>query len=146
MVQLANYRHVFRRLNCCLAAIVLIALASCSSKMAADVSGKVTLDGKAIGPGDVVFTPTGHAATAATGTIERDGSYFLKTGRTPGLAIGKYQVSLSVREPPADFHPGDRPPPGKLLIPDKYELPSSSGLEFDIQPGGNTIDLKLKSE
>jgi hypothetical protein len=130
----------------CLAAILLVALAGCSSKMAADVSGKVTLDGKPIGPGDVVFTPASHSSNAATGTIENDGSYFLKTGRTAGLVPGKYQASLSVREPPANFHPGDRPPPGRLLIPEKYQLPNTSGLEFDVQPGHNTIDLVLKSE
>jgi hypothetical protein len=129
----------------CVVAIFLFALAGCSSKLAADVSGKVTLDGKPIGPGDVVFTPAGQSNNAATGTVENDGSYYLKTGRTTGLAPGKYQVSLSVREPPANFHPGDRPPPGRLLIPDRYQLPSSSGLEFDIQPGHNNVDLVLKT-
>jgi hypothetical protein len=138
-----DFTHGRRR---CLVAILLIALAGCSSRMAADVSGKVTLDGKAIGPGDVVFTPAGQINNAATGTIESDGSYFLKTGRTTGLSPGKYQASLSVREPPANFHPGDRPPPGRLLIPEKYQLPNTSGLEFEVQPGRNTIDLALKSD
>jgi hypothetical protein len=128
-----------------IAATFVLALTGCSNKLAA-VSGKVTMDGKPIGPGDIAFTPVGQGNNAATGTVEKDGSYFLKTGRETGIAPGKYQVSLSVREPPADYHPGDRPPPGRLLIPEKYLLPSSSGLEFDVQAGHNTIDLPLKSE
>lgn len=115
------------------------------TNLEAEVRGTVRLDGKAIGPGVVVFAPI-EGKTPATGTIEASGSYTLKTSREDGLAAGKYRASVSIREMPANVKPGDRPPPGKLLIPEKYELSTTSGLEFEVAPGRNTIDIELSSK
>ena len=127
-----------------LCAVILI-LASCSgSSLESRVSGLVTLDGKPVGPGIVVFSPV-NAGKPATGSVENDGDYSLNTSRESGLSPGRYQVSLSIREVPQNIQRGDRPPPGKLLIPEKYELSTTSGLEFEVVPGRNSIDIKLSS-
>ncbi len=80
------------------------------------------------------------------GAIDANGIYSLKTSRTKGLAAGKYRVAVSVREVPASIRPGDRLPPGKLLHPAKYESVESSGLDFEVKPGRNTIDIAMRSK
>jgi hypothetical protein len=125
---------------------VLALLAGCNrSSQESEVSGRVTLDGINIGPGTLVFSPADGGSKPATGSIEADGTYSLNTSRERGLAPGSYKVALSIREMPQNVKRGDRPPPGKLRIPAKYELSSTSGLEFVVQPGNNTLDIPLSS-
>jgi hypothetical protein len=93
----------------------------------------------------VVFAPI-EGGKPATGSIESDGSYMLKTSREEGLTAGKYKAAVSVREMPQNVKRGDRPPPGKLLIPEKYEQSTTSGLEYEVKPGDNTINIELTSQ
>jgi hypothetical protein len=115
------------------------------SSQEAQVSGRVLLDGAPIGPGTVVFAPVG-SGKPATGPVDSSGNYHLTTSREVGLSAGRYKVAVSIREPAPPIKRGDRPPPGKLLIPEKYEDSASSGLEFDVMRGSNTIDIELKSQ
>jgi hypothetical protein len=126
-------------------AIVAIFSGCSGSTMESQVSGTVTLDGSAIGPGTIVFAPV-SGGKPATGSIDAGGSYSMKTSREVGLSPGKYQVAVSIREVPQNVKRGDRPPPGKLLIPEKYEQSTTSGIEVDVAPGDNTIDLPLQSK
>jgi hypothetical protein len=126
----------------CVAAILVMVAGCNQSALESQVSGHVKLDGKPIGPGTVVFAPV-NGGKPATGSIESDGSYFLKTSRESGLSAGKYQVAVSIREMPKDVKRGDRPPLGKLLIPEKYEQSSTSGLEYQVEQGPNTIEIDL---
>jgi hypothetical protein len=120
--------------------------AGCSrSSQESQVSGSVSLDGKQIGPGIIVFAPEG-SGTPAIGPIDDDGDYSVSTSHEVGLSAGKYKVGVSIREVPANVKRGDRLPPGKLLIPEKYEDSATSGLEYDVAPGSNTIDIELKSQ
>ena len=98
-----------------------------------------------IGPGTIVFAPTDHGGKPATGSIERDGSYTLKTSRDVGLAAGTYRVAVSIRQMPQNVQRGERPPLGKLLIPEKYEDETTSGLQYQVSPGRNTINIELVS-
>jgi hypothetical protein len=113
--------------------------------MESDVSGTVSLDGKKIGPGTIVFSPATPGSKPATGSVESDGSYSLKTSRAAGLASGEYRVAVSIRQMPQNVQRGDRPPPGKLLIPEKYEDENTSGLKYQVTPGSNTINVELVS-
>jgi hypothetical protein len=120
-------------------------LTGCSrSPYESDVSGRVSLDGSSIGPGTIVFASVGEG-TPAVGAIDDSGNYNMSTSNEVGLAAGKYKVAVSIREVPENVKRGDRPPPGKLLIPQKYEYNATSGLEYDVAPGSNTIDIELKS-
>ncbi len=114
--------------------------------MESDVSGTVTLDGNKIGPGTIVFAPVNTGGKPATGSIERDGSYQLRTSRDAGLAAGSYRVAVSVRKMPENVKRGERPPVGKLLIPEKYEDEHKSGLQYEVSPGRNTINIELVSK
>jgi hypothetical protein len=126
-------------------AAVQILLVGCNrSSQEAQVSGRVTLDGGRIGLGMIVFAPVG-GGKPATGSIAADGSYDMKTSYEFGLAPGKYKVAISIRELPKNVQRGDQPPPGKLLIPAKYEQSATSRLEYDVIPGNNTIDINLTS-
>jgi hypothetical protein len=126
---------------------LLCAMIGCSGGgLGAEVSGKVSLDGVSIGPGAVTFAPVGGGENPATGAIQNDGSYFLKTSREEGLRPGKYQVALQIHEIPTDLAPGQRDMrPAKSRIPTKYTDVSTSGLEYDVEPGSNTINLEMTS-
>jgi hypothetical protein len=120
-------------------------LAGCSgSTQEAQVSGQVLLNGERIGPGIVVFEPMG-GGKPAVGPIDESGRYSMSTSREAGLGAGRYKAAVSVREP-ANVRPGELAPPGKLLIPEKYENSATSSLEYEVEPGSNTIDIELSSQ
>lgn len=127
---------------CCLCVFALMIAGCDSSSQLSRVSGYVTLDGAPIGVGTIVYAPVA-GGKPATGSIESDGSYYVNTSREVGLAPGTYQVAVSIREMPENVKRSDQPPPGKLLIPQKYEQPSTSGLQFEIVPGANVIPIEL---
>jgi hypothetical protein len=129
-----------------LVALSVCALPGCGSDLGATVSGTVTLDGKRVGPGMVTFVPVEGATNPADGAIQIDGSYSLKTGREVGLKPGRYRASATILDQP-DVKPGERSYEApKLVTPQKYSDPSTSGLEYDVKPGSNTIDVPLSSK
>jgi hypothetical protein len=127
------------------AALVAILVGCRGGSMESEVSGTVTLDGSNIGPGTIVFAPAGGTGKPATGSIESDGSYRLQTSRELGLAAGVYRVAVSIRKMPENVKRGERPPLGKLLIPEKYEDETKSGLQYEVSPGRNAINIELVS-
>jgi hypothetical protein len=140
--------HVLeRRVELALGLLGLALLTGCSGgHFESSVSGTVTLDGKAIGPGFLVFAPIAGDTNPANGAIQTDGSYELKTANTAGLRPGTYKVSVTVLDQP-DVPPGERSyVVAKSRIPEKYNDPNSSGLEFDVESGSNTIDIPLSSQ
>jgi hypothetical protein len=128
------------------AALMVILIGCRGGSMESEVSGVVTLDGNKIGPGTIVFAPVGPGGKPATGSIESDGTYRLKTSRDTGLASGSYRVAVSVHKMPENVKRGERPPLGKLLTPEKYEDETKSGLQYDVSPGRNTINIELLSK
>jgi hypothetical protein len=126
-----------------LAALFVFHIGCRGSSMESEVSGTVTLDGKEVGPGTIVFAPENAGGTPATGSVESNGSYSLQTSRESGLKAGAYRVAVSIREMPQNVKRGDRPPPGKSLIPEKYEDDRNSGLKYDVAPGRNNIKIEL---
>jgi hypothetical protein len=122
-------------------------MAGCfGSGLGADVEGMVSLDGKPIGPGVVIFAPVEGSENPATGAIQTDGSYFLKTSRERGVRPGSYKVALQIHEIPTDRAYGERDMrPVKSRIPEKFTTVGTSGLTFDVDAGSNTIDIPLTS-
>jgi hypothetical protein len=126
--------------------LCLISVSGCScSDFESRVSGRVTLDGNPIGLGFLVFVPEGGETNPANGAIQSDGSYELKTANTEGLRAGKYKISVTILDQP-DVPPGERSYiVAKSRIPSKYNDITTSGLEFEVAPGSNTIDIPLSS-
>jgi len=142
---------ISKRMHCAssfwVVAIWLTLLGCNRSPFDAQVSGTVTLDGAPIGPGVAIFAPEGMKTNPARGAIQPDGTFELKTSRDVGLSPGKYHVSLQIVELPAVAAPGSRDMrPTKSRIPAKYGDTATSGLEYDVVPGSNTIDIALTSQ
>jgi hypothetical protein len=126
--------------------IGVVGVSGCSGGLESEVSGTATLDGKTIGPGTVNFSPVDGKSNPAVGTIKPNGTYFLKTSREDGLRAGNYKVAVSVFEQSATPTGERSMAPPKLLTPEKYNTIETSGLEFEVKPGNNTIDIELTSE
>ncbi len=117
----------------------------------ATVQGAVVIDGELAPSGSVVFTPEG-GGTVSTASISSDGSYSLRTGQGDlrkveggSLASGKYSVSVLIFGPSTEtFGEGGPPKPGPSLIASKYANNATSGLQFDVKPGKNVINLELE--
>jgi hypothetical protein len=134
----------------CCSAVALLAFGTamgCSrSGMESSVSGTVSLEGKPIGPGTVSFVPSDKTQNPAVGTIQPNGSYYLKSNRVEGLPAGNYQAAVTVYEP-INLPPGERSStPSKPVHPDRYMSPETSGLAFEVKPGSNTINIDLTSK
>lgn len=122
----------------------------CGSKLGAEVSGAVTLDGRPFGGpdhmGTVIFASATEVRNPAEGAIMADGSYHLRTTQTEGLRPGRYKVAVRVLLQP-EVAEGDRTAVElKHLTQSKYEDPGTSGLEFEVKPGKQTIDIPLASK
>ncbi|WP_439627908.1 hypothetical protein [Gemmata sp.] len=128
-------------------AVVLTAglfLTGCRNELDATVTGRVTVGGRDAPIGEVTFYPADGDAARPTprGMIERDGSYTLRVGARTGLPAGVYRVAVQVMDTPPPPR-GNEPPAAIPLSPRRYGDPKTSGLEFTVKPGANTIDLPL---
>jgi len=106
----------------------------------ATVYGKVTLDGKPVAGGRVIFAHVQGPGAAAD--IKPDGTY------TTTAAVGKTEVSIDYRAP-GEAAPKGRPGMvmlGKSLVPEKYENPKTSGLSLEIKSGKNEHNIDMKSQ
>lgn len=130
---------------CCLTAMIL----GCGSNnrlATAPVSGTVTLDGKPLPYGQVVFQPLN--GRIAKGSIE-DGRFTLGTYEAAdGAVMGRHRVSVSARKKLEGEEPGAPGVPrfGPSLIPERYDDSAASGLEFEVVSGDNIFHIELSSQ
>jgi hypothetical protein len=110
------------------------------------VSGAVTLDGKPLPKGDIVFNPTGPGASAG-GTIN-DGRYAID--RPLGPSAGPYQVLIYSVRPTGRKVPDPEGPRGSTVdemanvIPERYNV--KTGLKAEVtKDGTNRFDFDLTS-
>lgn len=109
----------------------------------APVRGKVTYQGKELTHGTVMFVP--EKGPAATGEIQRDGTYVLKTYRDgDGAVLGRHTVAITVLEDTSGRLPEERTPLPKMLLPPKYSNNKQSGVTANVEDKDNVIDLPLK--
>jgi hypothetical protein len=141
-------RYLFVHVSICCAAL---ALSACGPARVDDlprqaVSGKVTLDGRPLGRGTILFQPTSGLPTPAMVSIT-GGSYSIPTAH--GLVPGSYKVSISSSEnsgPAEKFGeaPGKTPPLPKELIPPQYS--TATTLTAEVKEGAsNSFDFDLTS-
>jgi hypothetical protein len=131
---------------------LLVAPAGCGGGGKAEVTGRVTHQGKAVVVGTVVFQ--GPDGLAMPGPISADGSY-----RVTGVAAGKALIGVVSRDPGptvaakgrVNTKPGrdpDEAPPAAdrrkwFPLPEKYEDPTKSGLSTTLKAGSNEHDIDL---
>jgi hypothetical protein len=128
-------------------AIAFIFIQGCSKNHleTAKVHGIVTLDGRPLEAGVVLFRP--GKGRLAVGKIRPDGSYELLTyvkGGNDGAIIGRHRVTVG---PPPFLGESTEQLITKQPIPEKYLHEGSSGLEFDVKGDvENVIDIKLYTQ
>ncbi|MFO0790069.1 MAG: hypothetical protein U0805_11495 [Pirellulales bacterium] len=109
------------------------------SASTAKVIGSVTLDGKPLTTGNVITLPT--AGRGARGPIKSDGTFELGTfSKTDGAMVGVHKVAVVAYE---STKRGPEGGDGKLLVPQRYTNPETSGLTIEVTSSNNTPDLKL---
>lgn len=123
-------------------AAIALACAGCESKSPVGrVHGKVNLDGQPLSSGSVVTIPP--AGRGARGVI-KNGQFDLSTsGTNDGALIGMHKVAVTAREQSQGT--GPEAGSGKLLVPERYTNPDSSGLTINVQSGSNDVVLELSS-
>jgi hypothetical protein len=136
-----------------LAAAILAGGCGPSRPPTAQVTGRVTLDGRPLARGSLCFEAPGMRP--ATARIE-DGRIVAATTHTEGdgLPVGRLAVAVFAREErvadPAS-NPGQAAfaadsMTGRSLLPRRYNDPATSGLMVTINPGENTLELALESQ
>src|SRR5207237_6583689 len=129
--------------------LFVLGLVGCGGSNVAPVSGRVTLDGKALPHATVVFQPDSkekNPGPGSTGTTDENGNYSLQlmTGNTKGAVVGKHKVSITAYEGGGEA-PSSAPDSvfRKALVPAEYN--SNTTLSFEVPSGGSTtanFDLK----
>jgi hypothetical protein len=109
-----------------LAALMLTA-AGCGSSQAT-VSGKVTLQGKPVTSGMVVFV--GANNQIATGKLDGEGHY-----EAPRVPMGNLKVAVQT------YSRGDQ---AKAAVPQKYADPESSGLTCEVNQPQQEYNIDIK--
>lgn len=130
----------------CLLSLAL--LTGCeTSEPIGEVSGKVTLDGKPVTAGGVIFSNTEKGVHVLV-PIKSDGTYQLETAAGYGVPLGTYQVAVSppIPEPVMPGAPKPEATSQPIVIPVKYQKPGGTGLETTITNGTNTYDIKMESK
>jgi len=112
------------------------------------ISGNVTLDGKPIEHGSILFTPIeGTKGTVAGGPIE-GGQYRLANDKGP--AIGQNRVEIHAMRQTGKMVQKPLAPRGEMIeesveaIPPRFN--SASTLKTQIQPGENTANFDVVSK
>jgi hypothetical protein len=144
-----------------LAALGLVAFSGCGddtglSKRYA-VSGKVTYKGAPVEKGTISFIPASAEGRPASGQIE-NGSYTLTTlSPNDGAIPAKYKVTVMAQEidttemkeiaKGGQFHHdgafAKAVKGAKSLVPSKYALAETSGLEREVKAQSNSFDFEL---
>lgn len=107
-------------------------------------SGEVTFEGKPLEGAIVVFQPTAPGGIGASGMTDAQGKFELKTFPPESGAVpGAYSVSiLKTAMPSGANNNNDDSQPVLVVsvIPNKYSIPTESGLNAQI-PEAGTEDL-----
>ena len=126
--------------------LVLPAVGCSDTVQLGTVSGTVTQGGKPCDSILVNFMPDPsmkQPAAMSSAITDDDGRYTLRyqgDGKPTGAAIGRHIVIVNDLAP-ENFR-GSGAPPGSRVIPDWMD-PAKSPFRFEVQPGDQTIDLKL---
>jgi len=117
----------------------LLLMAGCSGG-SVPVTGKVTLPGGVPVKDAIIRFENASDQLGSSGTTDENGQYQLTTHAVnDGVPPGSYTVT--VHQP----YPGDSSEAqGPRIFHPKYENPSTSGLQFDVDWNNRVIDIELE--
>jgi hypothetical protein len=118
-------------------------LAGCSNTPPVGaVSGTITVKGKPVAYGSVMFVP--ETGPTAAGTIQPDGSYRLTTFRPhDGALVGAHKVVVEAYTITKSRVP-DQDDMAQPASHKKYYNVATTPLTATVQPGSNTLDFDLE--
>jgi hypothetical protein len=129
--------------------VLLLSLAACGEAdpvgRTLTVKGKVTVDGKAVNHGGVVFYPDAAKGNASkfecSGNIAEDGSYTLSTRNKPGAPPGAYKVTVVIQAK------ADSTDPSKavLEVPKQYTSKEKTPISIEVseKAAAGAYDLNI---
>ena len=128
---------------------VLLFLCGCSGSKAdrGAIHGAVTLNGKPLEQGSILFMPMEGTRGTVAGAEIKDGRYQLSA--TTGPAVGWSRVEIRAMRktgrmvPKAFGRPGEMVPEKAEAVSPKFN--SKTELKVEIKPGDNTADFKVSS-
>jgi len=155
--------NILRRLGFTIAAMGLVVVAGCGDDSGLarryPVTGSVKYKGQPVAKGRIAFTPDGAGGRAASGDI-KEGAYALSTTgeANDGALPGKYKVTITAVDVDTtemkgiakggQFHHDkafkEANEKAKALVPSKYGLADTSGLEKEVKASANKIDFDLQ--
>jgi hypothetical protein len=106
------------------------------------VEGMVSLDEKPLEGGFVTFYPT-ETGPISYSDIGSDGWYQIRTASREGVLPGDYVATVSYRSGPPSPGMSVREIEALEKVPIRYCTKDKSDLHVKVEPGRNTIDLKL---
>jgi hypothetical protein len=109
------------------------------------VEGVVTLDGEPFGGVTITLYPNDASGRRGYASTDAQGHYQISTeGGTVdgGTLVGSYGVGFNKEV--ADGPEGSEKT--KNLVPEKYRLPETSGIEIQVEKGKNIHDFPLVSK
>ena len=110
------------------------------------VTGKVAVDGKALGTGSVTFHPDaakGNTAPhLASGEIDAQGNYKLMTDGKEGVPAGWYKVTVTAQEPADPKNPYALPKP---IVNPKFRDVKTTNLSAEVvaTPAAGAYDFSV---
>jgi hypothetical protein len=134
-----------------LAGVVALLVAGCSPPPAS-VRGKVTLNGRPLGPVMVELVAAEGKPYQYPAFTEADGTYTLPLADpAAGVSLGRYKVRVTnesifaIPPPPGEEEIAGANTGGKNTLPRRYATPATTPFEVTIVPGVNVVDLDLTS-
>ena len=126
---------------------VLLACGCGGGERLVPVAGRITVGGKPLPAGVVVFHPDvergNRTRQEPRGTVNEQGAYELRSGDRAGAPPGWYRVAVfAMRQP----QPGDGMKPPDWLASQRYSDVKTSGLSVQVveAPAAGAYDFELK--
>lgn len=105
------------------------------------VKGKVTFKGDPVTTGQVQFI---SAVGGATGDLGEGGAFTLSYRGAPDIPVGRFKVAIKPPRTGAEAGENAATTVKHPMIPEKYQLTSTSELVESVKEGENTVNLNME--